>query len=99
MALSYVAKYACSIYQLAVPQRTIDEFPTHWQVDPDPKHIDAVDTYRMPTTEHDMNASTFTARVIASTGVDVAAALSGAAGAISRPLHGGGDADPSAANA
>ncbi|PRC61533.1 citrate (Si)-synthase, partial [Mycobacterium sp. ITM-2017-0098] len=39
--------------------------------------------------EHGMNASTFTARVIASTGADVAAALSGAIGAMSGPLHGG----------
>ena len=36
-----------------------------------------------------MNASTFTARVVASTGADVAAALSGAVGALSGPLHGG----------
>jgi len=36
-----------------------------------------------------MNASTFTARVIASTGADVAAALSGGVGALSGPLHGG----------
>ena len=36
-----------------------------------------------------MNASTFTARVIASTGADVAAAISGAIGALSGPLHGG----------
>jgi citrate synthase len=36
-----------------------------------------------------MNASTFTARVIASTGADVAASLSGAIGAMSGPLHGG----------
>jgi citrate synthase len=39
--------------------------------------------------EHGMNASTFTARVIASTGADVAACLSGAVGAMSGPLHGG----------
>ena len=36
-----------------------------------------------------MNASTFTARVIASTGADAAACLSGAVGAMSGPLHGG----------
>jgi citrate synthase len=36
-----------------------------------------------------MNASTFTARVITSTGADVGAALSGAIGAMSGPLHGG----------
>jgi citrate synthase len=39
-----------------------------------------------------MNASTFTARVIASTGADVAASLSGAIGAMSGPLHGGAPA-------
>ena len=36
-----------------------------------------------------MNASTFTARVVASTGADCAAALSAAIGALSGPLHGG----------
>ena len=36
-----------------------------------------------------MNASTFTARVVASTGADVAAALSAGVGALSGPLHGG----------
>src|ERR1700754_4494014 len=39
-----------------------------------------------------MNASTFTARVVASTGADVAAALSAAVGALSGPLHGGAPA-------
>ena len=39
--------------------------------------------------EHGMNASTFAARVIASTGADVAAAISGALGALLGPLHGG----------
>jgi citrate synthase len=39
-----------------------------------------------------MNASTFTSRVIASTGADVAAAMSGAIGAMSGPLHGGAPA-------
>ena len=36
-----------------------------------------------------MNASTFTARVVASTGADAAAALSAGVGALSGPLHGG----------
>lgn len=49
----------------------------------------AVDAYWTSAAEHGMNASTFTARVIASTGADVAAALSGAVGAMSGPLHGG----------
>ena len=60
-----------------------------WRGEPDPKHVAAVDAYWTSAAEHGMNASTFTARVIASTGADVAAALSGAVGAMSGPLHGG----------
>ncbi|HKT03077.1 MAG TPA: citrate synthase, partial [Rugosimonospora sp.] len=56
------------------------------------KHIAAVDAYWTSAAEHGMNASTFTARVIASTGADVAASLSGAIGAMSGPLHGGAPA-------
>ncbi|MGY1990036.1 citrate synthase 2 [Mycolicibacterium sp. GESEQ-9] len=99
MALSYVAQSARGIYQPAVPQRRIDEcftvtarFMTRWQGDPDPKHVEAIDAYWVTAAEHGMNASTFTARVIASTGADVAASLSGAVGAMSGPLHGGAPA-------
>ncbi|MFZ3292502.1 MAG: citrate synthase 2 [Mycobacterium sp.] len=99
MALSYVAQSARGIYQPAVPQRIVDEcstvterFMTRWQGEPDPKHVEAVDAYWVSAAEHGMNASTFTARVIASTGADVAAALSGAVGAMSGPLHGGAPA-------
>jgi citrate synthase len=99
MALSYVAQSARGIYQPAVPQRVIDEcstvterFMTRWQGEPDPKHVEAVDAYWVSAAEHGMNASTFTARVIASTGADVAASLSGAVGAMSGPLHGGAPA-------
>ncbi|HEV7422366.1 MAG TPA: citrate synthase 2 [Mycobacterium sp.] len=99
MALSYVAQSARGIYQPAVPQRTIDEcstvterFMTRWQGDPDPRHVEAIDAYWVTAAEHGMNASTFTARVIASTGADVAASLSGAVGAMSGPLHGGAPA-------
>ena len=63
-----------------------------WRGEPDPKHVKAVDAYWTSAAEHGMNASTFTARVIASTGADVAAALSGAVGAMSGPLHGGAPA-------
>jgi citrate synthase len=63
-----------------------------WRGEPDPKHVRAVDAYWTSAAEHGMNASTFTARVIASTGADVAAALSGAVGAMSGPLHGGAPA-------
>jgi citrate synthase len=51
--------------------------------------VKAIDAYWISAAEHGMNASTFTARVIASTGADAAAALSGAVGALSGPLHGG----------
>ncbi len=60
-----------------------------WRGEPDPRHVQAVDAYWTSAAEHGMNASTFTARVIASTGADVAACLSGAVGAMSGPLHGG----------
>ncbi|KZM68957.1 citrate synthase 2 [Nocardia terpenica] len=99
MALSYVAQSARGIYQPAVPQKKIDEcttiterFMTRWKGDPDPRHIEAIDAYWVSAAEHGMNASTFTARVIASTGADVAACLSGAIGAMSGPLHGGAPA-------
>src|SRR5919112_1705184 len=99
MALSYVAQSARGIGVPAVPQSRIDQcstiterFMTRWRGEPDPAHIRAVDAYWVSAAEHCMNASTFTARVIASTGADVAAALSGAIGAMSGPLHGGAPA-------
>ncbi|MDQ3294926.1 MAG: citrate synthase/methylcitrate synthase [Actinomycetota bacterium] len=49
----------------------------------------AVEQYQMTTIDHGFNASTFTARVITSTGADVAAAVVGGIGALSGPLHGG----------
>jgi citrate synthase len=99
MALSYVAQSARGIGVPAVPQSRIDlcttiteRFMTRWRGDPDPSHVAAVDAYWVSAAEHGLNASTFTARVIASTGADVAAALSGAIGAMSGPLHGGAPA-------
>ena len=49
----------------------------------------AVEQYQMTTIDHGFNASTFTARVICSTGADVGAAVVGGIGALSGPLHGG----------
>jgi citrate synthase len=49
----------------------------------------AVNQYLILLAEHGMNASTFTARVIASTGADIGSAIAGACGALSGPLHGG----------
>ena len=99
MALSFVAQSARGAYWPPVSQSRIDncttvaaQFMTRWKGDPDPRHIDAIDAYWVSAAEHGMNASTFTARVIASTGADVTAALSGAIGAMSGPLHGGAPA-------
>ena len=96
MALSFVAQSARGLGLAMVPQKHIDgaatiteRFMRRWRGDPDPNHVKAVDAYWVSAAEHGMNASTFTARVIASTGADVAAALSGAVGALSGPLHGG----------
>ncbi|MFB8212310.1 citrate synthase/methylcitrate synthase [Streptomyces sp. NPDC056010] len=49
----------------------------------------AVEQYLISTVDHGFNASTFTGRVVASTGADVAACLVAAVGALSGPLHGG----------
>jgi len=96
MALSFVAQSARGWGKPPVPQREIDKanriaerFLIRWRGEADPRHVEAIDAYWISAAEHGMNASTFTARVIASTGADVAAALSGAVGALSGPLHGG----------
>nr|MCU0296279.1 citrate synthase 2 [Candidatus Nanopelagicales bacterium] len=96
MAMSFVAQSARGLGQPMVPQAEIDKaktiverFMVRWRGEPDPAHVQAVDAYFVSAAEHGMNASTFTSRVIASTGADVAAAISGAVGAMSGPLHGG----------
>ncbi len=98
-ALSFVAQSARGLGLPMVPQKRVDEassiverFMIRWRGEPDPKHVRAIDAYWTSAAEHGMNASTFTARVIASTGADVAAAMSGAVGAMSGPLHGGAPA-------
>jgi len=96
MALSFVAQSARGIGRPPVPQREVDKatriaerFLIRWRGEADPQHVQAIDAYWISAAEHGMNASTFTARVVASTGADVAAALSAAVGALSGPLHGG----------
>ena len=96
MALSFVAQSARGAGRPPVPQREIDKAPSiperfliRWRGEADPDHVKAIDAYWISAAEHGMNASTFTARVVASTGADVAAALSSAVGALSGPLHGG----------
>ncbi len=66
-----------------------ERFLIAWRGEADPAHARAIDAYWISAAEHGMNASTFTARVVASTGADCAAALSAAVGALSGPLHGG----------
>ena len=57
--------------------------------EPDPIAARAVDTYWVTVMDHGMNASTFAARVIASTRSDMVSAVTGAIGALKGPLHGG----------
>jgi citrate synthase len=96
MALSFVAQSARAAGQPPVPQSEVDKgrtiperFLIRWRGEANPDHAKAIDAYWISAAEHGMNASTFTARVVASTGADCAAALSSAVGALSGPLHGG----------
>jgi citrate synthase len=57
--------------------------------EPDPVHARAIEQYLIATLDHGFNASTFTARVVASAGADVVAAVTAAIGAFTGPLHGG----------
>jgi citrate synthase len=96
MALSFVAQSARGLGKPFVPQEEVDKgqtiadrFLIRWRGEAHPDHAKAIDAYWISAAEHGMNASTFTARVVASTGADCAAALSSAIGALSGPLHGG----------
>lgn len=57
--------------------------------EPAPEHRDAVAAYLTSTIDHGFSASTFTARVVTSSGSDVASAVSAAIGTFAGPLHGG----------
>ncbi|WP_261567000.1 citrate/2-methylcitrate synthase [Frankia gtarii] len=57
--------------------------------EPTAAQVRAIERYLICTVDHGFNASTFTARVIASTGADLVACVVGAIGALSGPLHGG----------
>jgi citrate synthase len=69
-----------------------EKFLLRWRGEADPAHVKAIDTYWICTAEHGLNASTFTARIAASTGADAGAAMSAAIGSLSGPLHGGAPA-------
>jgi citrate synthase len=95
-ALALTAQSARGGERPPVPEAVIgngasaaERFLLRWRGEADPDHARAIDAYWVAAAEHGMNASTFTARVVASTGADVATALSAAVGALSGPLHGG----------
>lgn len=57
--------------------------------EPEPERARGLETYLNTVCDHGLNASTFTARVIISTGSDMVSAVTGAVGALKGPLHGG----------
>ncbi|MBN1238889.1 MAG: citrate synthase [Gammaproteobacteria bacterium] len=57
--------------------------------EPHPEQVRGLDTYLNTVADHGLNASTFTARTIVSTGADFVSAVTGAVGALKGPLHGG----------
>src|SRR4029079_18549466 len=81
MALSFVAQSARGPGRPPVPQSEVDKatsiperFLVRWRGEADPDHVKAIDAYWISAAEHGMNPSTFTARIVASTGADAAAA-------------------------
>jgi citrate synthase len=97
-AISFVAQSARG-HLPAVDEQTLEgarslaeRFLLTWRGEAPPDQVRAIDAYWTSAAEHGVNASTFTARVVASTGADCAAALSAAVGALSGPLHGGAPA-------
>lgn len=99
LILSFVAQAGRGPDLPVVPQRVIDtagsvaeRFLVRWRGEADPRHVEALDAYFVAVADHGFNASTFAARIVASTGADVATCLSAAVGAVSGPLHGGAPA-------
>src|SRR6266550_297842 len=67
---------------VAQGETAAEKFLLRWRGEADPRHAKAIDTYWICTAEHGLNASTFTARIVASTGADCGASLSAAVGAL-----------------
>ena len=78
--------------EVARGKTAAEKFLVQWRGEADPRAAKAIDTYWICTAEHGLNASTFAARITASTGADCGACLSAAVGALSGPLHGGAPA-------
>ena len=78
---------------MVAPDPTLDHATDYLRMatgaSPSSAVADALDAYLVTVMDHGMNASTFTARVIASTGSDMVSAITGAVGALKGPLHGG----------
>ncbi|WP_345185405.1 citrate/2-methylcitrate synthase [Microbacterium panaciterrae] len=91
-----------ALHRLSTGQDPIDADPTRDPisdylrmlsgVEQGDRLVAALGTYLTAAMDHGFNASTFTARVIASTGADLASCVAGALGALSGPLHGGAPA-------
>lgn len=78
--------------EVAKGKTAAEQFLIRWRGEANPAHAKAIDVYWVSAAEHGMNASTFTARIAASTGSDCAACLAAAIGTLSGPLHGGAPA-------
>ena len=78
--------------EVAKGKTAAEQFMIRWRGDLDEQQAKALDVYWVSAAEHGMNASTFTARVAASTGADCAACIASAVGSLSGPLHGGAPA-------
>jgi citrate synthase len=93
---------AAQLYRLATGQALVQPRPdlgyaanylyTITGQEPDERSTYAVERYLMLTIDHGFNNSTFAARVIASSGADLGAVITGAIGALSGPFHGGAPA-------
>ncbi len=102
MALSIVAKLpviTATFWRLrqqqtpVEPDDTLDQAANYLYMltgrRPSPARVRGLETYLNTVIDHGLNASTFTARVIVSTGSDLVSAVTGAIGALKGPLHGG----------
>jgi citrate synthase len=93
---------AAQLYRLATGQKVIEPrtdlgYAASYLymitgAEPDERATYAVERYLMLTIDHGFNNSTFASRVIASSGADLGAVLTGAIGALSGPFHGGAPA-------
>lgn len=88
-----------ALYRISQGEEPVDPHPTLGHAanylymltgeEPSEAHARAIEIYLTSTIDHGFNASTFTGRVVASTGADLGAAVVAAIGSLSGPLHGG----------